>query len=409
MLFDLEFTGHHANYIRYIINYWGQSQSKNTLTIVVSPEFVLRHHEILEQIRKDNLINISFQEILPQEAKLLNTSSRIGRALRRIREWRLLCKYARALNADHCLVMYIDKLQLPVILGLRSPCPISGIYFQPSFHYKKISIEKQNKNQKSSSLFTWKDIRDYVFLQKANLHPQIIYLFTLDPYAVKYIQENFKGFDCIHLPDPVEQIRLDIPDNIECDISNSRVSLLIFGSLDERKGISKILDALEALHIETCKKICIFFVGQLHDSMKNYLPSRIKYLTEKKDVKFVCDFSYVSEETALKYFRKSDFILALYQKHIGMSGILLLSAAAQKPVISQSYGLMGKLVNEYRLGMTVDSTQVNEISRTIEQIISGESDCYCDQDKMFEFVQINSAKKFSRTIVDKIIKLGATK
>jgi glycosyltransferase involved in cell wall biosynthesis len=96
----------------------------------------------------------------------------------------------------------------------------------------------------------------------------------------------------------------------------------------------------------------------------------------------------------------ADVILAPYQRHVGMSGILLLAAAAQKPVLSSNYGLMGEIVRRYELGLTVDSTEPKEIAKGLTRFLVEDSDKLCDRAKMKSFAEQNSAEEFARVIFE---------
>jgi glycosyltransferase involved in cell wall biosynthesis len=405
MLFDLEFTGHHANYIRHFVNFWKIQQSEKHLTIVVSPEFIQRHTAIFDlALSEKGQSHMSFQSISPQEAESLQASTRIHRALRRLKEWKLLCKYAKLVGADHCLVMFIDKLQLPIILGFQPPCPISGIYFQPSFHYKDFheNASKHKTGFYSDSYI--KDLRDFLFLHRSAQNSKLKQLFVLDPFVVDFIQNKYKKLKCTYLPDPIEPYK---PKESFFQVSShsieeDRIAFLIFGFLDERKGITKFLEAIDTLPVETCKKICLILAGQLESSMVSYLPQRLEYLAKTKEVQFICDFEYISEEKIYSYFQMADIILAIYQNHLGMSGILLTAAAMQKPVLCQSYGLMGQLVRERNLGLDVDSTQVSEIVARIEHILSTPIDNIGNRDSMIDWVESHAPSNFYKTIIDNI-------
>ncbi|MGB3295819.1 MAG: hypothetical protein WBB01_22785, partial [Phormidesmis sp.] len=137
MLFDLECVGHHANYIRHLIRYCGENELPIMLDIVVSPQFVEKHLDVIKTVDKYPQASINFIPVSAQEFQSLEAHKyAFSQALNRLREWRLLCKYAAELNVDHCLVLYLDTSELPLILGLKPPCPLSGIYFRPTFHYQ---------------------------------------------------------------------------------------------------------------------------------------------------------------------------------------------------------------------------------------------------------------------------------
>jgi glycosyltransferase involved in cell wall biosynthesis len=85
-----------------------------------------------------------------------------------------------------------------------------------------------------------------------------------------------------------------------------------------------------------------------------------------------------------------------------MSGTLVLAAAAQKPVLSSNYGLMGKLVQDYHLGLTLDSTQPREIAKGLTRFLQEPESVLCDRTLMKKFAEQNSAEKFADVIFNHI-------
>jgi len=85
-----------------------------------------------------------------------------------------------------------------------------------------------------------------------------------------------------------------------------------------------------------------------------------------------------------------------------MSGILLLAAATQKPVLSSDYGLMGELVHHYCLGLAVDSTQPQKISEGLIKLLTEPLEEIIDRNLMKQFAEQNSIEKFGATIFQSI-------
>jgi glycosyltransferase involved in cell wall biosynthesis len=91
-------------------------------------------------------------------------------------------------------------------------------------------------------------------------------------------------------------------------------------------------------------------------------------------------------------------VLALYQRHVGMSGILVLAAAAQKPVLSSDYGLLGELTHHWRLGITADSTNPVDISKGLTQLLEEDLKKLGDITSMKVFAEQNSAENYAQVI-----------
>ncbi|HEY9852602.1 MAG TPA: glycosyltransferase family 4 protein [Leptolyngbyaceae cyanobacterium] len=395
MLFDLSVKGHHPNYIQHLIKYWYEQKLSGNLYIVVSPKFLQEHADVVETAKSDRQKNIQFIAITPEEEANLNSrKSRLKRAFRNFQEWQIFCKYAKKLNATHGLLMYFDTCELPLALGGKPPCPFSGIYFRPTFHYNELTNYFPSQKER---LQQW---REKIALSRILQNPQLQNLFCLDFLAVKHFDKFNTHVRAVTLPDPVEIFKTSELDSIglraSLGIEQNRKIFLLFGALTTRKGIYQLLDAVSALSDEICQKMCLLLVGE--SNIEAQLKSRIAEICQSKPIQIINRYEFIPEEDVQGYFQLTDVVLAPYQRHVGMSGILLLAAAAEKPVLSSDYGLMGEIVRSYELGITVDSTVPQEIGQALVRFLSGDSEKLCDRSKMKSFAEQNSAEEFSRII-----------
>jgi glycosyltransferase involved in cell wall biosynthesis len=397
ILFDLSVRGHHPNYIKHLIKHWHEHQLSGHLDIVVSPKFLTEHAEVVDLAASYNRENINFIAIAPEEEAALNSrKSRFKRAFRNFQEWQIFCKYAESLKASHGLLMYFDTCELPLVLGTKSPCPFSGIYFRPTFHYGEFTNHK----------FSWKDrfqqLREKLFLSRILRNSKLKNLFCLDAFAVKHLDKFNTHVRAIALPDPVEILNPSEtqPKNLkkELGIEENRQVFLLFGALTARKGIYQLLDAIAALPSQLCQKMCLLLVGE--SNIQAQMKTKIDIICQSKPIQIIGRYEFVPEQDVQAYFQMADVILAPYQRHVGMSGILLLAAAAQKPVLSSNYGLMGEIVRRYELGLTVDSTEPKEIAKGLTRFLVEDSDKLCDRTKMQSFAEQNSAEEFARVIFE---------
>ena len=395
LVFDLSIRGHHPNYIRHLIRYWHTQTHFQTLSIVVSPRFLTEHTDVVEFAEQQSNPKIRFVAISQeQESALKSREKSISRNLRNLQEWRLFCSYARNLQVSHGLIMYLDTYFLSIAWWLQPPCSFSGIYFRPTLHYPQLGVQptrgwRQNLNQRRENLTLNK------VLQNSRLAP----LFCLDPLAVPALQKRQRKAEVIPLPDPVEYIPpASEPCTLRKDlgIGAERTVFLLFGAIDGRKGIHQVLDAIQALSPEWSRQLCLVLVGE--SKIQEQLETRICQMTDSQPVQIIRKYQFVSEEAVWAYFRMSDVILATYQKHVGMSGILLLAAATQKPVLSTDFGLMGAMVKQHQLGLSVDSTQPVQIGEGMIKLMGESRNDFFNPDQMKAWAQQNSAENFAQTI-----------
>jgi glycosyltransferase involved in cell wall biosynthesis len=396
MLFDLALGGHHGNYIQHLIEYSSQT-SFRAIDIVVLPQFLDIHHDTVHAISKCDSLTINLVCISPEEVAALGSRhSGISRALRNFREWQIFCRYAAALQPTQALVMYLDTCELPLALGLPSPCPFSGIYFRPTFHYNTFSSYCPSRKEK---LQQW---RETITLKRILQHPQLRTVFCLDPFAVEAIDADRHSAAIVHLADPV-----DPHPNIQFDLLTRRADLgidpdrqvfLLFGALDGRKGIYQLLDAIRLLPPQLSVKLCLLLVGKTSAAEQTQIQHKVSALCQTHPIQLIECYDFVPESDVLSYFQLADVVLAPYQRHVGMSGILLLAAAAGKPVLSSDYGLMGELVRRYQLGLTVDSASPQAIADGLRRCLLEPKETLGDRSQMKIFAEQNSIANYASTI-----------
>jgi glycosyltransferase involved in cell wall biosynthesis len=403
MLFDLSINGHHPIYIKHLIQWWGKHQLPIDLDIVVSPKFIKHHTDVIELATKYNHCSIQFIPILEQEENDFKSRNLgpVQRMQRSFQEWQLLCRYAVKLKSDHCLILYFDPYQIPLIVAERSPCPISGIYFRPTFHYQNFTQSRLTRRDRIQQ------VREKLLLRQVFRNPQLKTLFSLDPFAVKYLKKIKKQVQISSLPDPIVETFVSPIQVLQLrerlGIQENRKIALLFGALNGRKGIYEILDALMDLPSQVHSSLCLVLAGQVN--LKDYerLTAKIVEIHSICTVQIISQFKFLVESEVPIYFKMADIILAPYQHHVGMSGILLQAASAGKPVLSSNFGLMGEMVKKYCLGLAIDSSKTSEIAAGLCKLLTDGSVQQYDIEKMIFFAKENSADKFASVIFDGIL------
>lgn len=369
MIFDPSagLGGHHAEYIEHILRYWAEWNGQGYFTVVTSPYFVAGFVEELPNNYRDRVKLMPLTEL--EISELRAQGSVFKQALF---EWRLFKQYAQQTRCSHGISMYIDRLLLPLAFGLHAPCTISGIYFRPSFHYKYFEAYQPSRKDSLQAL------RQQWILRGALRNHTLTTLFSLDPLATKYIRQLSDKTDVITLVDPVKipmtpenQAKLTNDFRQKLHISPDRRIFLLFGVLTARKGINQVLDAICLLDQAVTQKICLLLVGRIELDMVQ-IQEKLQQVRELTGAQIILDNQFVSEENIQNYFCLTDVVLATYQRHVGMSGIVLRAAAAGKPLLSTDYGLMGELVRKYQLGLVVNCEDARTISWGLLQFLTVE-------------------------------------
>ncbi|HEY9849885.1 MAG TPA: glycosyltransferase [Leptolyngbyaceae cyanobacterium] len=403
MLFDVAVAGHHANYIRHLTKYWCERDLQGSLYIVVSPTFIHQHSDVLDIPLLYRQKNVFFISISRKEEKLFSANkSRLERLMRAFQEWQLMCKYANSLTATHCLIMYFDILKLPLAFRAKPPCPVSGIYFQPKFYYRDFKTYLPSQKELIQQQI------DKFILSCVLQNPELNKLFCLDPFAIDKINKCNSNVKAIHLPDPVFMINQHEIDSAKqkeiLGIQADRQVFMLFGSLTRRKGIQKLLEAVTMLPQDLGQKLCLVLLGVPEPiEEKPLIASWLEKIYHlQSSLQIITKYEYIPETDVHKYFHMADVILIPYQRQAGMSGILLLAASTCKPVLSTNYGLIGALVQQYNLGLTVDTSVAGEIAKGLTAFLSKAPSSFCDISQMQSFVQNHTPEKFASIIFENI-------
>ncbi len=406
LLFELDTRGHHPGYLQHLVKYWNEKNLTGQLDILVSQAFLQQHANIVVLAEQAPQGNVRFVGLRDEEEALLFDSAALegsfkGRIVRAFQEWKLLRRYAKALQADVAFLMYLDTLLLRFAFGGSLPCPLSAIYFRPLLHYPSFP---QYQPQGREALWQWRDRRCLPPLLR---HPQLQTLFCLDPFAADYINTTYNSTKALPLPDPVQIY----PSNLarvaelttQLQVPGDRQVFLLFGVLTERKGVNQVLEAIAQLPPTQAQKLCLLLVGPAQPEDRANLEARIAELQQTSPAQIRLAVTFVRDEDIQNYFELADVILAPYQRHVGMSAILVRAAAAQKPVLSSDFGLMGQMVQRHQLGLAVDSTQAEAIASALLQFLqsttTGVHPCGIgNPDAMAAFAEQNTASKFAQAI-----------
>ena len=400
MFFDLSVRGHHPAYIQHLIQYFVSESLPGRLVFVVSPGFLKEHRDVVEIAQRYAPKQVHVQAISRVEAKLLSPRQTARQRLQRtFQEWRLLVKYAQILQASHCLALYFDTCLRPLAISPPLPCPLSGIYFRPTFHYSTFAHSQTNPRDRWQQ--QWEQGLWRLIGQRSQLHT----VFSLDPFVVPQLNHLLKRAEAVHLPDPVALEKA--PSNrvqelrAELGIERHRTTALMFGALSQRKGVPQMLEALAQLSPLEAQNLCVLMVGE--SNIANTLEHQIHTLTQRLPVQIVRRYEFVPEADVSAYFQLADVVLAPYQRHVGMSGILLQAAAAGKPVLSSDYGLMGELVHRFQLGLAVESTQPAAIAQALRQLLTQPLASFGNRPQMQSFAAQNSATQFAQVIFQALL------
>ena len=383
LIFEPDASGHHSGYLYHLIINFLQNDYSYKLIILVSPDFFLKHPQILQKTLSPRVQWIKFSE-----KEFVDWKKPKSVFKRSVLEWDLFCQYAKKYNSVLGFFMYIDYLQLAVLTQPAPPCPISGILFRPTLVNYPANSWKERLN------YWRKNITLKFFVKNKNLDS----LFNLDPFATDYILKNWNTEKVKFLPDPVQvypttKTKSEVKTSL--GISESKMVFLIFGYLDSRKGIADVMEAIGNISRETSQKGCLLIVGPWEENERKLFNIQLPKIKQTTGFQIVVKDGFVKDEDIQQYFKVADYAFALYNNHFGMSAIMVRAAAAQKPLISSNFGLIGKIVVENELGITID----NDLKEKLEMLLNNEISIG-NNEKMRAFAELNQADNYAKVILE---------
>ena len=388
MVVNLYVGGHHPQHLHCLCAYWDRHAPEGELHFVLSDAYRREHPDLLGEI--DATAGAQFH-LVPSPGLL--TSGR-GALLSSARNHgRVVADWAQRLGVNHVLLMYFDHVQLPLAYNLRfgRQLSISGIYFRPTFHYRRLGMGNEGRVS---------NVRKRATLAAALRNPHLRYLFCLDHFAIAHFPRRSR-VEVVPLPEALDDLDAGslrtspILDAVE----PGRQRLLFFGSIDERKGVLPVLDALTDMSDDHQSRLALVLAG----SLAKGLVDRIDRFGRETHVQLVIENRYMSEQEIQPLVRGSDLVLLTYPRHVGSSGVLVRAATAGVPVLSTNYGLLGAQVEQSRLGATTDATSPSAIRATLERWLADSTSIPFDAEQAHRFAAANTADAFAETIFSRLL------
>jgi glycosyltransferase involved in cell wall biosynthesis len=399
LLFDLYHRGHHGQHIRVLMEHWLRHDLPGRLDIVVSHEFGERFPELLDAAR--NARGIAFHPT-GEPVRLHDKTGRLAVLKNDRRIGRLLRRAVVQHRPDHCMMMYFDHVQFSLATDMRFDFPVrlSGTYFRPSFYYRRA------KAAPFAPRAVVDDLQKRALLRLALRNPHVDTLFCLDPYAVAPIESLGTSASVVHLPEPfeVDPPQTEAPDDTRrrLQVEEGRQVLLLFGSLDPRKGVLELLEAFRALPDDLARRACLVMAGEttaIHHEMTEAMAA----LRRRDALQVVHLDTFVSDEEMHSLFRAAALVLVPYQRHVGSSGVVVRAAAAGVPVLGPDYGMLGTLIRDRRLGLSVDTTQPAEIARGLARFLDPDAAYPFEVGAAQAFAAANTEEAMAETIFGHVL------
>ena len=179
--------------------------------------------------------------------------------------------------------------------------------------------------------------------------------------------------------------------------SEEEVRFLFPGTLSRRKGAEVLLKALGRVSSETAKRSVYILAGQAEARDRKALEDRVARLRRRRpDIRLEWDDRFLPEPELQDRMWRSDWILAPYLRTEYSSGIFARAASAGIPILGPADGLLGRLIREWGLGRTAETTPA-AWAKALENAVG--SPMTMDESKRWAFLRRSRAEDFARQLL----------
>ena len=391
VVLEPDVEGHPREWLEHLIRYAAAQRLPYLVWFVVSAEL---HRELAARFPPEACGNIRLAPLRPREQawcthRLL--------ALSGFARWWVMRRYLRATGAEAGHFLAFDHLSLPFALGLGcGRARLSGILFRPSVHYRQLGAYRPRLRERL------RDLRKAILYRFALTNRAVRVVLTLDPYFATYAAEHRPDGGKVHpLVDPAhpcvdataEESRL------ARILPADRICFVLFGYLSRRKGVLALLEALQLLSPEAARRSAFLLAGKIEGEIREAARRACRRLwRERGELWLRLEDRRLATGEIEAMVGRADVVLAPYQRFVGSSGVLIWAARAGKPVLTQSFGLVGRLVQDHALGLTADVGDPARLAASIERMIAEGPAGFVDQESARRFVAERTPQRFAATV-----------
>lgn len=371
---NIQKKGHYIGYNQYIIN--GVAKIKNSGLNTI--------YSFLYNSEAEKFLN--FPSEITGDVHFLNDNCWQNLSTNdKIKLFKKVIKKGSELKIDHLIFMDLDQYQFPIFVS-KFDFKLSGILFRP--HHRITHSSDTISSKLSSGVKRVKKIIAEKFL---TLKKEVENVFILnDEEGVVFLNKFHRTHQFKFLQDPI----FSYPSALNSHKADETVKFLIFGSMNERKNITTIINAFAATTFKVKTELLI--VGHSEQEYLTYLNTLVGSLsniTANKNI--IINAGFVTDEEMDNYFHSTTVCLLIYKDFYGSSGLLGRAALHKKKVVGANVGLLKELIDKNSLGITCDPKSENEISKALNAIIEKEF----PEDKFQKFYEAYSPEIFFKTLL----------
>ena len=391
LVFEPDVEGHSQEWLQHLVDFVATNDQAAAIAVLAPPALCATLSRSIPPVADGR---VRFIAMKPREVKLCSHRSLSLAAFAR---WWVMRRYLKRSGADMGFFLCLDLLSLPLAFGLRTHGkPLAGILFRPSVHYRAFGDYRPGLGE-------WlRDMRKDVLYRMMLRNPAVATILSLDPFFPAHAADHYRhGGKVQPLPDPAHPAADSAATVVSADmVPAGRIAFLLFGYLTERKGPLMVLDALRLLPQRIAARVAVLFAGRIDPAIREAIETRRDGLArEQPDLWLRIDDRRLDRAELDSLVTQSAVILAPYQRFVGSSGVLLWAARAGRPVLAQSFGLVGRLTRDHRLGLVADSSDPVKLAAEIERMVDGGPQTFIDLSSAADFASSRTPHRFASQVL----------
>lgn len=348
LIFTHSASGHHPEYLHHL--YMGILERENLSAIIVVPESFQKRNVLFEWPPCER---VTF-DFIPDEKVSWGDGKWYKRNLR-------FAKLVRYYTQKHhpSEVFMIDPMMCMPYLAFMVPSGIkvSGILYEIyQYRWQALSLPRK------LAALAW-----HWLLAKRSCFKTLFLL--NDAEVAEHDNRIYHTYHFRYLPDPfmpLPQTTVDF--RKKYDIPKEKKLLFHFGSFGHKKGTLQILKSALALSPVEQSKYCFVFAGCVQPIIHDEFYKLIDQLKTGTAVQVIVFDEFCSYEFLAGWCAVCSAILVPYLEAYNSSGCIGYAAQFNKPVIGPTYGLLGKLIKDYALGIQMSRIDTPLLLKAYQQI-----------------------------------------
>lgn len=370
IVFSSNIEGHFLEYAHHVYE-WCRKQTGHY--VFVLPDGFNKIKDRWDWIEANN---ISFEFFDNQ--RLMKKTSAFGQVLMSYRISKLVNFFVRKYKAGTVFALNLTDFIPSAPFVLSKSTSLCGIIYKiPIGENKKISL----KNRLA-----------FTTLNKFKLFSTVFVL--NDEESADLLNRKYDSNKFVPIPDPYIPIQMEGVVDIrkQYGISPQKTLFVHFGAMNTNKATIDILKSLHRLSNDERKQYSFFFAGRVQDDIRNDFYKHYDELKDYTDVYLIDDYcSYVFFASLVL---ACNAILIPYRRVFQSSGLIGYASQFGRPVIAPNKGLLGRLVEKYKLGYLLEDCTGEELVKAYHAIasvnVSAPTYSYCEHNSVEEFQKVIS-------------------